>query len=171
MGARTITPERSARQRASSPPRVPNHGQVRVAIGDGFPLLVVGLVEMLRQHASDFEIVGFACSGAELERLVRAQRPTVTVVGDHLPCLAEVPFPTLVKRCARHTLAVVLGSHPAEPASSGPESDAGCSDKGVAIVRPQGAVGYVLRHAELEDLVAVIRLASRGYKAYPSGMG
>ncbi|HLF99898.1 MAG TPA: hypothetical protein VI916_05470 [Acidimicrobiia bacterium] len=166
MSARAITAERSARRRTLAP-QDRRDGRVRVVVGDGFPLLVEGLVTMLPRSARDLEVVGFSCSGGELERLVRAQRPTVAVLGDRLPCLADVPFPMLVQRCARHTRTVVLGSHLMDPANFDVEDEAPYSEHGVATVGPAGAVGYVKRDGELGDLIAVIRLAARGYATFP----
>lgn len=168
MSARAITAERPARRRTIAP-QERRDGRVRVVVGDGFPLLVAGLVAMLPRSARDIEVIGFSCSGGELERLVRAERPTVAVVGDRLPCLADVPFPMLVQRCARHTRAVVLGSHLMDPANTDVEADAPYSEHGVGTVRPAGAVGYVKRDGELVDLIAVIRLAARGYATFPFG--
>ena len=119
---------------------------ITVALVDDHAVLREGLA-MLLAGAPDIEVVGMAANGREALELVRQTHPHVVIMDLQMPDMDGVTATRLVV-AEGGTDVLVLTSF----------SD---TDRIVAAL-DAGAVGYLLKDAEPEDVVAGVRAVSRG---------
>jgi DNA-binding NarL/FixJ family response regulator len=122
-------------------------GPIRVVLVDDHAVLRSGLAALLT-GAGDIEVVGQASDGAEAVDVVRRTRPDVVVMDLQMPGVDGVEA----------TRRLVAGDVGCEVVVLTSYSD---SARIVAAL-DAGAVGYLLKDAEPEDLISGIRAVSRG---------
>lgn len=118
----------------------------RVALVDDHAVLRGGLAQLLASEP-DIEVVGMAADGSEALALVRATHPDVLIMDLQMPGVDGVTATKLVV-AEGGTDVLVLTSF----------SD---TDRIVAAL-DAGAVGYLLKDAEPEDVIEGVRAVSRG---------
>ncbi|VXB16981.1 response regulator [Nocardioides sp. AX2bis] len=120
---------------------------IRLVIADDHAVVRRGLTGMLGE-LDDVEVVGVAADGAEAVELVLALAPDLVLMDLQMPVMDGVTATRTITAEATDTDVLILTSF-----SDGPRLLAAVD---------AGAVGYLLKDAEPEDLVAGIRAAARG---------
>jgi DNA-binding NarL/FixJ family response regulator len=120
---------------------------IRVVVADDHAVVRGGL-EQLLSTASDIELVASASGGGEAVELVARERPDVVLMDLSMPEIdgAEATRRILVSDPAARV--VVLTSF--------------ADDRHIAEALRAGAIGYVLKHAEPDELLGAIRAAAAG---------
>ena len=120
---------------------------IRVLLAEDHTLVRAGL-ERLLATAGDIEVVGAAANGREAVELSAATHPDVVLMDLSMPELDGVAATRAIVAADRDAQVVVLTS------LADPERILAALDA--------GAVGYLLKDAEPEDVVNGIRAAARG---------
>ena len=120
---------------------------LRLLVVDDHPVVRMGLVAMLSEHA-DFEVVGEAADGAEAVLLAARLTPDVVLMDLRMPVM-DGPEAT----------AKMLGSPPAPAVLVLTTYD---TDADIVRAVEAGANGYLLKDAPRETLADAIRRAARG---------
>jgi DNA-binding NarL/FixJ family response regulator len=119
---------------------------IRVAIADDHRVVRVGLEQLIATF-DDVEAVGAASGGEEAVKLCSKQRPDVLLLDLSMPDLDGIEVTKRVLAGAPDTRVVVFTSF---------------SDRErIVQVLDAGALGYLLKDAEPEEIHAAIRAASR----------
>jgi DNA-binding NarL/FixJ family response regulator len=121
--------------------------RISVVLVDDHAVVRTGLAQLL-SGASDIEVVGQAADGAEAIEVVRATRPDVVVMDLQMPGMDGVDATRVIVSEQLGAEVVVLTSY----------SD---SSRIVAAL-DAGAVGYLLKDADPEDVLDGVRAVSRG---------
>jgi DNA-binding NarL/FixJ family response regulator len=121
--------------------------RISVVLVDDHAVVRTGLAQLL-SGASDIEVVGQAADGAEAIEVVRATRPDVVVMDLQMPGMDGVEATRVIVSEQLGAEVVVLTSY----------SD---SSRIVAAL-DAGAVGYLLKDADPEDVLDGVRAVSRG---------
>ncbi len=121
--------------------------RIRVLIVDDHAIVRGGVAGLL-QAQPDLELVGEAASGAEAVRRVADLVPDVVLMDLVMPEMDGVEATAQVRRVSPRTQVVVLTSHH--------------SDEHVFPAIRAGALSYVLKDIDPEQLLATIRAAARG---------
>lgn len=122
-------------------------GQLRVVLVDDHAVVRRGLAELLTS-APDLVVVGTASDGHEAQEVVRAARPDVVVMDLQMPGTDGVEATRLI-----------LGEHPdVQVLVLTSFSD---SDRIIAAL-DAGAVGYLLKDADPDDVIEGVRAVARG---------
>ncbi len=128
-----------------------NGARIRVLLVDDHPVLRAGLAELVR-GASDMEVSGLAADGSEALQMAREQRPDVVLMDLQMPGVDGVAATrTLVEESTTggwHVDVLVLTSF----------SDA----ERIVAALDAGAVGYLLKDADPDQVLDGIRAVSRG---------
>ena len=121
---------------------------IRVLLVDDHPVVRAGLRALL-QAESDLEVVGEADGGLPAISLARRLRPDVLITDLLLPDIDGVAVTQSIRADLPDTQVVVLTS---------------VNEEDVAMVRAirAGAIGYVLKNADIDVLVQTIRSAAQG---------
>jgi DNA-binding NarL/FixJ family response regulator len=120
---------------------------IRVVIVDDHAVLRAGLEQMLTGEA-DLEVVGTASSGDEAISLVRELRPDVVLMDLQMPRVDGVEATRQIVADGSGAEVVVLTSF---------------SDSArIVAALDAGAVGYLLKDADPEDVLDGVRTVSRG---------
>jgi DNA-binding NarL/FixJ family response regulator len=120
---------------------------IRVLIADDHGLVRAGLSQLLAAP-EDIEVVAVASGGQEAIELIEARRPDVVLMDLSMPDLDGISATREALARVANTSIVILTSF----------SD---RDRIVEAI-DAGAVGYLLKDAEPEELVRAIRAAARG---------
>ncbi len=120
---------------------------IRVVLADDHAMVRSGLQQLLAVD-TEVEVVGVARDGAEAVALVTEHRPDVVLMDLQMPDVDGVTATRLVREELPEAQVVILTSF----------SD---RDRIVAAL-DAGAVGYLLKDAEPEELLAGVRAAARG---------
>ena len=120
---------------------------IRVVLADDHAMVRSGLQQLLAGD-TEVEVVGVARDGAEAVALVTEHRPDVVLMDLQMPEVDGVTATRLVREEQPEAQVVILTSF----------SD---RDRIVAAL-DAGAVGYLLKDAEPEELLAGVRAAARG---------
>ncbi len=120
---------------------------IRVVLADDHAMVRRGLEQLLSAQP-DIEVVGTAPDGAVAVALVRQTQPDVVLMDLQMPVLDGVEATKQIVADSGDTQVVVLTSF----------SD---SERIVAAI-DAGAVGYLLKDAEPEDVIEGLRAAARG---------
>jgi DNA-binding NarL/FixJ family response regulator len=120
---------------------------IRVLLVDDHAVVRAGLAQLLA-GAADIEVVGQAGDGAEAVALARQCRPDVVLMDLQMPGMDGVEATRRIHRLGAGSEVVVLTSF----------SD---SERIVAAL-DAGAVGYLLKDAEPEDVLDGVRAVARG---------
>jgi two-component system, NarL family, response regulator LiaR len=121
---------------------------IRVLLVDDHPVVRAGLRALL-QPESDLEIVAEAESGLAAISLARKLRPDVLLTDLLLPDMDGVGVTQSIRADLPETQVVILTS---------------VSEEDAAVVRAvrAGAIGYVLKNADIDVLIQTIRSAAEG---------
>ena len=120
---------------------------IRVLIADDHGVVRSGLRQLL-ESVEDFEIAGLAGDGAEAARLASDAQPDVVLMDLAMPVVNGIEATRLVLEAAPGSRVVVLTSF------ADREKILGALDA--------GAVGYLLKDAEPDELIRGIRAAAEG---------
>jgi DNA-binding NarL/FixJ family response regulator len=120
---------------------------IRVLVADDHAVVRNGLAQLLRS-APDIEFAGAFADGAAAVAAVAAERPDVVLMDLEMPVVDGIEATRLIVAAAPTTQVVVLTSF---------------SDRDrILAALAAGAVGYLLKDAEPEELLNGIRAAARG---------
>ncbi|QWZ09762.1 response regulator transcription factor [Nocardioides panacis] len=131
----------------TGPATGPATGAVRVVLVDDHAVVRTGLAQLLT-GAGGIDVVGQAGDGAEALEVVRRTRPAVVVMDLQMPGVDGVA-------ATRSILAEELGAEVVVLTSFSDNAR-------IAAALDAGAVGYLLKDADPEDLIEGIRAVSRG---------
>ena len=120
---------------------------LRLLVVDDHPVVRMGLVAMLSEHA-EFEVVGEAADGAEAVVLAARLRPDVVLMDLRMPVMDGADATAKMRATENAPAVLVLTTY----------------DTDADIVRAveAGANGYLLKDAPRETLADAIRRAARG---------
>jgi NarL family two-component system response regulator LiaR len=121
---------------------------IRVLLVDDHPVVRAGLRSLLEAQL-DLEVVGEADAGVPAISLARKLRPDVVVTDLILPDVDGVAVTQSIRADCADTQVIILTS---------------VSDDDGSVIRAvrAGAIGYVVKDADTEALVQIIRLAAEG---------
>ena len=119
---------------------------IRVVVADDHAVVREGLAQLL-STAADLELVGSASDGSEAVEVVGREQPDVVLMDLSMP---EVDGAEATVASWRPTLrhVFVLTSF--------------ADDRHIVEALQAGAIGYVLKHAEPDELLGAIRAAAAG---------
>jgi DNA-binding NarL/FixJ family response regulator len=120
---------------------------IRVVLVDDHAVVRAGLTQLLAT-TDDLEVVGTAADGAEALRVVREQRPDVVLMDLQMPGTDGVTATRQILDEDLGAEVVILTSY-----SDGER---------IVAALDAGAVGYLLKDADPEDVLAGLRAVSRG---------
>jgi NarL family two-component system response regulator LiaR len=121
---------------------------IRVIIADDHPVVRNGLRGFLETHA-DIEVVGEAENGVQAVQLVREHVPDVILMDLLMPEMDGVEAIDEIVGLSPATRIIVLTSY--------------TEDEFLLPAMQAGALGYLLKDVEPEELVSAIRAAVRGH--------
>jgi DNA-binding NarL/FixJ family response regulator len=120
---------------------------IRVLLAEDHSLVRAGLADLL-ENVADFEVVGAAADGAEAVALAAEHRPQVVLMDLLMPEVDGIEATRRIKQADSGVQVVVLTSF---------------SDRGrIMEALDAGAVGFLLKDAEPDELFRGIRAAARG---------
>lgn len=124
--------------------------EIRLVLADDHAVVRSGTRELLEQQP-DFNIVGEASNGEEAVRLVGELMPDVVVMDVRMPKMSGVEATREIKSTYPTVRILVLTAHD--------------DDEYVFALLQAGANGYLLKTAEIEELVRAIRAVAAGQTA------
>ena len=136
------------------PGPVPDAGPVRVLVVDDHPIWRDGTARYLAE--AGFTVAGTAGSGAQALRIAAAVMPDVALLDLNLP---DLPAAEVI----RGLLAAVPAARVLMLSASGERQD-------VLDAVTAGALGYMLKSARIEELVAAVRSAAAGQPVFTPGL-
>lgn len=122
-------------------------GKIRVALVDDHAVIRAGLQQLLA-GTDDIEVVATAENGAQALEVVRRERPDVVLMDLQMPEVDGVAATRMIMAEGLGTDVLVLTSY-----SDGER---------IVAALDAGAVGYLLKDADPEDVLQGIRAVSRG---------
>jgi DNA-binding NarL/FixJ family response regulator len=120
---------------------------IGVLVVDDHPLVRAGLSTLLGS-TPDVKVIGEAANGAEAVNIARHESPDVVLMDISMPVLDGVAATQQIVAARPGTRVVALTSF----------SD----DRRVSEILAAGAVGYVLKDTEPDELIAAVRAAAGG---------
>lgn len=120
---------------------------IRVVVADDHAVVRRGLDQLLAT-ADDIALVGSAADGEEAVELVGSLRPDVVLMDLSMPVLDGIDATRRIVADGPGVRVVVLTSL--------------ADDRHIAAALRAGAIGYVLKHADADDLLDAIRAAAAG---------
>jgi DNA-binding NarL/FixJ family response regulator len=129
--------------------------KIRVLIADDHLVVREGLIAML-QSAGEFEVVGQAADGQEAIRLAEELHPDVVLIDVQMPRLGGIEATYQITRRVPTTRVVILSTFD--------------QDEYIYKGIQAGAIGYLLKDSELEELLKAIRAAARGESQLPANI-
>jgi DNA-binding NarL/FixJ family response regulator len=128
---------------------------LRVVLVDDHPVVRDGLRALLGS-LDGFEVVGEAADGAAAVREVLLSRPDVVLMDIRMPVLDGVEATRRIRTACPTTAVLVLTMHD--------------DDATVLTAMRAGASGYLLKHAEQDEIVAAIRAVAAGQAIFGPGV-
>jgi DNA-binding NarL/FixJ family response regulator len=126
-----------------------NH-EIRLVLADDHAVVRSGTRELLEQQP-DFRIIGEAANGEEAVQLAADLNPDVLIMDVRMPKMTGVEATRKIKATYPHVKILVLTAHD--------------DDEYVFALLQAGANGYLLKTAEIEELVRAIRTVNAGQSA------
>lgn len=120
---------------------------IRVLIADDHAVVRTGLDQLLSTEG-DIELVGAAANGAEAVELAAQLRPDVVLMDLGMPVLDGAGATRRITAEVPSVRVVVLTSF--------------ADDRHIAEALDAGAIGYVLKHADPDELIGAVRAAAAG---------
>jgi len=124
--------------------------EIRLVLADDHAVVRSGTRELLEQQP-DLAIVGEAADGEEAVRLAGQLRPDVVIMDVRMPRMSGVEATRTIKKEYPNVKILVLTAHD--------------DDEYVFALLQAGANGYLLKTAEIEELVRAIRMVAAGQSA------
>lgn len=124
--------------------------RIRILLADDHAVVRSGTRELLERQP-DFHIVGEASDGEEAVRLAHELQPDVVVMDVRMPKLTGVEATRRIKVECPNVYVLVLTAHD--------------DDEYVFALLQAGANGYLLKTAEIDELVRAIRTVAVGQSA------
>jgi DNA-binding NarL/FixJ family response regulator len=124
--------------------------EIRLVLADDHAVVRSGTRELLEQQP-DLKIVGEASDGEEAVRLAQELQPDVVVMDVRMPRMSGVEATRRIKTECPGVRVLVLTAHD--------------DDEYVFALLQAGANGYLLKTAEIEELVRAIRTVAAGQSA------
>ncbi len=124
--------------------------EIRLVLADDHAVVRSGTRELLEQEP-DLKIVGEASNGEEAVRMAQELQPDVIVMDVRMPKMSGVEATRRIKTESPGVKVLVLTAHD--------------DDEYVFALLQAGANGYLLKTAEIEELVRAIRTVSAGQSA------
>jgi DNA-binding NarL/FixJ family response regulator len=124
--------------------------QIRILLADDHAVVRSGTRQLLERQ-TDFHIVGEASDGEEAVRLTHELLPDVVVMDVRMPKLTGVEATRRIKAECPNVYVLVLTAHD--------------DDEYVFALLQAGANGYLLKTAEIDELVRAIRTVAAGQSA------
>jgi DNA-binding NarL/FixJ family response regulator len=124
-----------------------NESRVRVVLIDDHDLLRRGMKTMLESHA-DIEVVGEASNGTDALGAVESTLPDVVLIDVIMPGKDGIEATRDIKDAFPHVSVVVLSGHDEQ--------------QFVFDALKAGASGYLLKNAELDEVVQTVQTAAMG---------
>jgi DNA-binding NarL/FixJ family response regulator len=124
--------------------------EIRLVLADDHAVVRSGTRELLEQQP-DLKIVGEASDGEEAIRLAHELKPDVMVMDVRMPKMSGVEATKRIKAECPEVKVLVLTAHD--------------DDEYVFALLQAGANGYLLKTAEIEELVRAIRTVAAGQPA------
>ncbi len=124
--------------------------RIRLVLADDHAVVRAGTRELLERQP-DLNIVGEAADGEEAVRLAHELQPDVVVMDVRMPKVSGVEATRRIKVECPEVRVLVLTAHD--------------DDEYVFALLQAGASGYLLKTAELDELVRAIRTVSAGQSA------
>ncbi len=120
---------------------------IRVVVADDHAVVREGLAQLL-STAADLELVGSASDGSEAVEVVGRERPDVVLMDLSMPQVDGAEATRRILAADSAARVVVLTSF--------------ADDRHIVEALQAGAIGYVLKHAEPDELLGAIRAAAAG---------
>lgn len=120
---------------------------IRVVIADDHSVVRTGLDQLLSTE-DDIELVGSAANGAEAVELTAATQPDVVLMDLSMPVMDGTEATRRIVAARPNVRVVVLTSF--------------ADDRHIADALDAGAIGYVLKHADPDELIGAVRAAAAG---------
>ena len=120
---------------------------IRVVVADDHSVVREGLAQLL-STAADVELVGAAANGSEAVEVVDRERPDVVLMDLSMPEVDGAEATRRILAADPGARVVVLTSF--------------ADDRHILEALQAGAIGYVLKHAEPDELLGAIRAAAAG---------
>lgn len=120
---------------------------IRVVIADDHTVVRTGLDQLLSTE-DDIELVGSAANGAEAVDLTEQTQPDVVLMDLSMPVMDGTEATRRIVAAHPDVRVVVLTSF--------------ADDRHIADALDAGAVGYVLKHADPDELIGAVRAAAAG---------
>lgn len=124
--------------------------EIRLVLADDHAVVRSGTRELLEQQP-DLKIIGEASDGNEAVRLAGELQPDVIVMDVRMPAMSGVEATRQIKATYPNVKVLVLTAHD--------------DDEYVFALLQAGANGYLLKTAEIEELVRAIRTVAAGKSA------
>jgi DNA-binding NarL/FixJ family response regulator len=124
--------------------------EIRLVLADDHAVVRSGTRELLEQQP-DLRIVGEAADGEEAIRLAQELQPDVVIMDVRMPRISGVEATRRIKAEHPHIRVLVLTAHD--------------DDEYVFALLQAGANGYLLKTAEIDELVRAIRTVAAGQSA------
>jgi DNA-binding NarL/FixJ family response regulator len=124
--------------------------EIRLVLADDHAVVRSGTRELLEQQP-DLRIVGEAADGEEAIRLAQELQPDVLIMDVRMPRISGVEATRRIKAENPHIRVLVLTAHD--------------DDEYVFALLQAGANGYLLKTAEIDELVRAIRTVAAGQSA------
>ncbi len=125
-------------------------GRIKLLLADDHAVVRAGTRQLLERQP-DFDIVGEAVDGEEAVRLTEELQPDVVVMDVRMPKISGVEATRRIKAENSQVRVLVLTAHD--------------DDEYVFALLQAGANGYLLKTAEIDELVKAIRTVAAGQSA------
>jgi two-component system nitrate/nitrite response regulator NarL len=125
---------------------------VNIILADDHQLFADGICSLLQQ-APNISVLGVASNGRELMEMLDRQRPDIAILDINMPGLNGLEATKLIRRDFPYIRVIILSSY------SDPHL--------IMLAHDYGAVGYLLKTCDKNELLLTIAQVSRGQSCFP----
>ncbi len=123
------------------------NSHIRLVIVDDYPVVLSGLVSMLKNH-EDIELVGVANNGRKAIELAREQKPNVVIMNLNMPEIDGIQATREIRKINGDIHVLIF-------------SGINTSDRVVPALNA-GAIGFILKDATEPEIMQAIHAVSKG---------